>query len=241
MNKKTLLFAFFLTSCCTLNLFSQSCDPWITQAYKELYNRAPSSSECNIYNYNKGSWNGYDQLKGYIRKFNDALPKATKEVMPSLTGDPWIFKIYKELYNRQPNAWELNIQLYNKGSWSSYDNLKKYIQDYQQSSSNNGLSVATAPYNGNVLVGFYLTGQQVATNVVAPGGGNVVAAGGANVIAAGDAKVVAAGGANVVAPGGANIIVNSSMAGVRIGDKYVGQSGTTRVIPTSGSAAMIIK
>ena len=34
----------------------------------------------------------------------------------SLKGDPWIFNAYKDLYNRQPNAWELNIKNYNKGS-----------------------------------------------------------------------------------------------------------------------------
>lgn len=42
----------------------------------------------------------------------------------SLTGDPWIFQAYKELYARSPNAFELNINNYNLGSWNSYPELK---------------------------------------------------------------------------------------------------------------------
>ena len=32
-----------------------------------------------------------------------------------LKGDPWIFQVYKELWGRQPNSWELNMRNYNNG------------------------------------------------------------------------------------------------------------------------------
>ena len=80
---------------------------------------------------------------------------------------------------------------------------------------------------------FFINHQQVAVNVVAAGGGNVVAAGGAD--------VVAAGGANIVAAGGGNIQVNTSMAGVNFGGRYVTQSVGTKVIPISGKGAFLIR
>ena len=61
-----LFFAILLTSAVKAQT---RIDPWITMAYKELYNRKPSSTEVNIKNYNNGSWNSYDELKGYIRDY----------------------------------------------------------------------------------------------------------------------------------------------------------------------------
>lgn len=159
-------------------------------------------------------------------KLNDAsnfqvvkqLP-SIKESMPKLTGDPWIFQAYKDLYgaNRKPNAWELNIKNYNNGSWTSYEQLKQYVAKYQNMLMEQGIEMKSGGYNGNVLVAFFKLGKQVAVNVVAAGGGNVVAAGGANVVAAGGANVVAAGGANVVAAGGGNLVVNKSFAAAKPG------------------------
>lgn len=56
---------------CTLasNTKAQNCDPWITKIYKQFYGANPSSLDCNIRNYNNGSWNGYDQLKGLVRSY----------------------------------------------------------------------------------------------------------------------------------------------------------------------------
>jgi hypothetical protein len=143
------------------------------------------------------------------------------EAIPQLKGDPWIFQVYSEVYGRKPNAWELNIYNYNKGSWSSYEQLKGFIKDYQNYLSQNKIEIRTGGYNRNILVGFYKNGKQVAANVVAAGGGNVVAAGGANVVAAGGANVVAAGGANVVAAGGANLITAAaSLAAVKPGERF---------------------
>ena len=221
---------------------AQNCDPWIQQVYKQLYGRNATAEECNIKNYNNGSWNNYDELVRYIKSYNSKKTASAPAQMPALKGDPWIFQAYKELYNRQPNAWELNVNNYNSGSWKNYAELKSYIRDFESSISRQRLDIKTGPWaNNNVVVGFFINGQQVAVNVVAAGGGNVVAAGGANVVAAGGANVVAAGGGNVVAAGGGNILVNTNMAGVNFGGRYVTQSAGTRVVTTSGKGALIIK
>ena len=59
------------------NTHAQTCDPWIIQSYKQLYGRGPDQIECFISNYNNGSWNGYDQLKGLIRKYRGADTYST--------------------------------------------------------------------------------------------------------------------------------------------------------------------
>jgi hypothetical protein len=69
---RTKILSLFLsaTLCGTPGVNAQSCDPWIQKIYSELYGRAPSTTECHIYNYNNGSWNSYDQLKSYIVSYN---------------------------------------------------------------------------------------------------------------------------------------------------------------------------
>ncbi|TCJ12653.1 hypothetical protein EPD60_15420 [Flaviaesturariibacter flavus] len=67
---KLKLFLPVLASICFTAAHAQNCDPWIKQAYKELFGREPNGTECNIRNYNNGSWNSYDQLKGYIKTYN---------------------------------------------------------------------------------------------------------------------------------------------------------------------------
>jgi hypothetical protein len=152
----------------------------------------------------------------------------------TLKGDPWIFQVYKEVYHRQPSAWELNINNYNGGSWNNYGELRKYVQEYQASISRNGLTIVTKKIDDNkVLTGFIKEGKLLAANIVSPQGGNVVAAGGGN--------VVAAGGGNVVAAGGLNLQITSNTAGVGFGGKYTVQSAGTTVIPSSGKGALIIK
>lgn len=187
---------------------AQNCDPWIVSIYKSLYQRTPTAQECNIKNYNNGSWSSYQQLTDLIKSYqNKTKSSSTSSVTASITGDQWITQIYKELYNRQPNSWEYNINNYNNGSWNSYQQLKDFIQQFQKSLRDNGISIETAILNNNHnLVVFKKNGTNVGVNLLSNQGGYVVAAGGANVIAAGGGNVVSAGGGNVVAAGGANVV-----------------------------------
>jgi hypothetical protein len=151
-----------------------------------------------------------------------------------LKGDPWIFQVYKEVYGRQPTGWELNINNYNSGSWNNYAELKKYVQEFQTSLSNNRITIVNQKINDSkILTGFFQNGKLVAANVISPQGGNVIAVGGGNVITA--------GGANVVAPGGANMQISSRLAGVSFGGRYSVQSAGTTIIPASGKSALIIR
>ena len=230
MKTNVILSALFISLIFCTRLDAQSCDPWITKAYKELYQRNPTAAECNIKNYNNGSWNNYSELVNYIKAYSTKKNSAPSVV---LKGDPWIFRIYQELYNRKPNAWELNVTNYNKGSWSSYASLRNYIKDFQTSLKKNKLNIKTADGNGNVYVVFEKDGKPIAINLVSQNGGQV--------IAAGDGNVIAAGGGNVVAAGGLNLQITPNMAGVTFGDKFRTQSVGTTIIPSSGNGALIIR
>lgn len=171
-------------------------------------------------------------------------------------GDPWIFQVYKELYARQPSTWELNIHNYNDGSWNNYNELKKYVQDYQNNLKNQGVQVKEATLkNKNAVVGFYSGGQQVAINVIsndggsiiASGGGNVmahlVASGGGNLVASGGGNLVASGGGNLVASGGGNIAVSQQLKGAAFSNKasYKLTSSDAKPITTSGNGQLLFK
>lgn len=93
------------------------CDPWIQQAYQQLLKRSANAQECNIRNYNNGSWGSYAELLGYVAGYNKK-------------GDPWIYRAYWEMYQQLPEAADVNIYNYNHGTWHSYDELKRYIQSY---------------------------------------------------------------------------------------------------------------
>ena len=178
-------------------------DPWIIDIYKKLYNRAPNASELKVSNYNNGSWSSYQQLTELIKDYQNRLNSRTA---PAVAGDPWIIDIYKKVYGRSPNAAELRISNYNNGRWSSYEELKGYIQQYQNSLRANNIRRERpgAPGNGSGLGGNVIAPG--GANVVSPGGGNVVSPGGANVVSPGGANVVSPGGANVVSPGGGNVV-----------------------------------
>lgn len=249
---------------------AQSCDPWIVSIYKTLYQKAPSSEECNIKNYNNGSWSSYQQLTDLIKNYQSKIKssKSSTVINASITGDPWITAIYKELHNRQPNSWEYNIRNYNNGRWQSYQELKGYVNQFQKSLKDNGITIETAVLNNESnLVAFKKNGEPIAVNilsnkggnviaagggnVIAAGGGNVIAAGGGNVIAAGGGNVIAAGGGNVIAAGGGNVIaagggnltfqVDANLAGANFGSGYTVQSGAKLQIKTSGNGSLVIK
>lgn len=248
-----------------------NCDPWIVDIYKKELGREPNATECNIKNYNNGSWGSYDELKSYIKRYKGISAgqnnnTSTKYTPSEVSGDPWIKEIYQELYGRTPNAWEYNIQNYAEGKWKNREELKRAIQQYQSNIKKAGMFIDLYDLgNGRFVVDLKINGKSSAVslidgkggNVVAAGGANVVSAGGANVVAAGGANAVAAGGANVVAPGGANvvaagggnviapgggnIVVNTSAAGFTMGKMYGVNSGARKVIRTSGSGAIVIK
>src|SRR6476620_1219779 len=114
MRKLFLPFIFILTF--SVSTRAQGCDPWIMNAYKQLYNRNPTAEECNIRNYNNGSWTSYDELVRYVRSYNE---RRNQSSAPVASCDAWIINAYKQLYNRNPTAEECNIRNYNNGSWTS--------------------------------------------------------------------------------------------------------------------------
>lgn len=118
--KKNLSFLILFTLGVNFFAAAQNCDQWIVKAYQLLLNRTPSSQECNIKNYNNGSWSSYAELVGYVARYQGK-------------GDPWLFQAYYELYNKVPTGDELNLRNYNNGSWNNYAELKKYIQNFQSS------------------------------------------------------------------------------------------------------------
>ena len=252
-----------------------NCDPWIVQIYKQLYGRGPSAEECNIRNYNGGSWSSYEQLTGLVKNYvtskgggNNTTPN--NPVTVTLKGDPWIFQAYKEMYGRDPIAFELNKDLYNKGSWGSYEELKKYVREYnnamkqlasqiQSANLTNGMSLVSfggqavnrVDVNGGriiaaggekVLEALKKAGFSIdaSGNVVSAGGANAVAAGGANVVAAGGGNVVSAGGANVVAAGGANVVSAGGANVVSAGGANVVAAGGMNLTFRPGDAGLML-
>lgn len=271
MKLKSLILLFILCSFLAKNSNAQNCDPWIVQIYKELYNASPTAKECDIKNYNNGSWNSYNELKGYIKQYKmigtgQKINLTWKYTPSEVSGDQWITQIYNELYGRKPNAWEYNILNYNEGSWRSYDELKNLIRQYQSNVSSAGMFLDLYDLgNGRFVVDLKINGKSIAVNMIEGRGGNVVASGGANVISAGGANVVSAGGANVVSPGGANVVspgganvvssgggnvispgggnlvINPNAQGFRPGSIYRIQSGASRTIKTTGRGGIIIR
>jgi len=236
MKQKNLFFAlallFFATS-----LKAQNCDPWIVESYKLLYKRTPTATECNIRNYNNGSWGSKAELIGHIDAYNRYKSGNF------IKGDPWIFQAYYELYSRVPNPIELNINLYNGGSWNNYGQLKSYIQQYQSSLAQNNLKMVSGKVKEKDAVALVDNNNNVlAVSLVSPNGGQVISPGGANVIASGGGNVISPGGGNVISPGGANFTFNNNTAGLNIGAGYSTQStGVKRVIKTAGKGSIVVK
>lgn len=215
---------FFATS-----LKAQNCDPWIVDAYKLMYKRTPTATECNIKNYNNGSWRSKAELIGFIDAYNRNKPGSF------LKGDPWIFQAYYELYSRIPNPIELNVNLYNGGSWSDLGQLKGFISDYQKSLAQNDVTILAGKANGkDAALMIDKNKNLLAVSLVSPDGGLVIAPGGGNVIAA--------GGGNVVAAGGDNFNFNNDTAGLNITGGYSTLStGAKKVIKTAGKGTIVIR
>lgn len=115
----------------------------------------------------------------------------------TLTGDPWIFQAYKEMYNRQPNALEINIRNYNSGSWNNYGELKQYILQFQTSLLQSGITISTVFVKNVAVVGIRQNGQQVAVAALSLTGGQIVANDGATIVSGGAGNIVS-GGAGIL-------------------------------------------
>lgn len=260
----SILFMCSLLQCFTVSAQPAGCDPWIVAIYKELYQRNPSTEECNIKNYNNGSWSGYAQLKEYIKAYKSGPASLSAA---SVTGDPWITSIYRSIYQRQPNCWELNVNNYNGGSWGSYDELTKYIKDFQSNLQKNGITIETAMLSSEKsLVAFKKDGAYIAVNllsntngsIIAGGAGNIIAGGAGNIIAGGagnlitliSGKIIASGGGNIIAAanqiiagGAGNIMfkVGSALVGAFHGSQYSLQSGAKLQVAASGKSSLVFK
>ncbi len=234
MKIKLLLAGLVCLSFFSITAQAQQGDPWIHQAYKELFNRQPTAAELNINNYNRGTWSNYAELKNHVQNYQSSLKT------PALKGDPWIFQIYKELFNRNPNALELNIKNYNGGSWTNYADLKKYVQEFQSSLTQAGITVSTALVNNVAIVAIKQNGQQVAVAALSLNGGQIMAGDGAAIISGGAGNIISGGAGNLIGQDGAGITVNAAMGGISFGSSYTIQSENTRVVK-SGKGSLIIR
>ncbi len=140
---------------------------------------------------------------------------------------PWLFQAYKELYNRKPTAWEKNYELYNGGIWSTFSEIKGYIQQYQESTKKSGLSLSLINLNnGKSAVFFNQNGKLIAVDLIANDAGTLIASGAVNIVAAGIANVITSNNAN--------------LPGITIGSKNSIQSAGTKIIPMAGKVILII-
>lgn len=140
---------------------------------------------------------------------------------------PWLFQAYKELYIREPNAWEKNYALYNGGIWSTFSEIKGYIQQYQESMKKSGLSLSLIKVNNSKsAVFFYQNGKPIAVDLIANDAGTLIATGAVNFISAGFANIISTS--------------NGNLPGITIGSKNSLQSAGTKIIPVGGKVILII-
>lgn len=140
---------------------------------------------------------------------------------------PWVKQWYKAWQNREPTAWECNIQLY--GNFQTYNDLATKVLQYHDNLNKAGLSVQVVPFKNNQAIAiFNQNGRKVAANIITQDGGSIVAS----------------GGGNIIAQGGGNIIGNdgASLKGVTFGPSStrVSMAGG-QVIKISDNNALIIK
>ncbi len=232
MIRKMLLTLLLFSSVAIMTVSAQQGDPWIIQAYKELYSRQPTPSELNINNYNNGSWKSYPELKQYVSGYISSKAGVLK-------GDPWIFQSYSELYGRSPNALELNIKNYNGGTWANYAELKKYVSDFQTSLKQAGITLSTSVVKDVAVVGIFQNGKQIAAAALSTNAGQIIAASGAGIISGGAGNIIAGGAGNLLANDGASIAISTAMGGISFGSSYTLQSENNKVVK-SGKGALLI-
>jgi hypothetical protein len=211
----------------TPQLKAQTCDPWIVKAYDQLYGRTATAEECKIANYNGGKWNSYVELVGHIATYN------RNRAGNHLKGDPWIFMAYVELYNRAPYAFELNIKLYNNGSWNNYEELKKYVGETQASLQKAGAVVKQVTDGLGNFLNIIQRATKIAMSVVS-NSGDVKAKGG-------KAALEAVYEAIRKAAKSKGIEIKGTESGFAPSAKYVTLSGKQEVLATSGNGGILFE
>jgi hypothetical protein len=236
--RKIFLLVLFVSASFVSVLNAQAVDPWITKAYKDIYDKTPNAEESKIANYNNGTWSSYCELVSHIVTYNNSKSGS------HIKGDPWIFKAYCELYNRVPTRWEINIKNYNNGSWASYDELKKFIQEYFSSLKANNLEVKMAKPQGaksvtDLAVVFLIDGKIEAADLIGNDAGSLTALGGEELKAKGITKLIGMDGATLISDDGSTL---KSLAAVNFLGAYTVQSGDgSKTIKTSGKTTLVIK
>lgn len=126
-------------------------DPWINQAYNQLYHRAPSGSgatgECNIMNYGGGHWTTYQDLVNKVQAYRGApaaAPVASRPATPAMVA------VSYHIDNNLNVVDARNVIIARAGTYNLVNT------------------------NGSNIV------AQGGGNIVAQGGGNIVAQGGGN-------------------------------------------------------------
>jgi hypothetical protein len=152
----------------------------------------------------------------------------------NLTCDEGIFDAYKQLYNRPPFPFEGNKMLYNNGVWRNNQELKTYVQDFQNSLSNQRITLKTAFINqtNNSLVGLFLDGKQIAAQVISHNGGALIGNDGASIISDKSGGLIGQDGSSIAFKNMPQVSFGSSSS-------YKLQSG--KVIKTSGKGVLVIK
>jgi hypothetical protein len=240
MHKQTTMKQFILLAGLVIAMLTsvtaQSVDPWITKAYNEIYKRTPSTAEANIKNYNNGTWSSFPELVSYIVAYNN------KKAGAHIKGDPWVFQAYYEMYNRTPIEWELNIKNYNNGSWSNYDELKKFITEYQNALVINRLKVVMAKVKAatafaEMAAVFIQDGKVIAADLIGNDAGSILVVGGQALAAKGATALIGLDGVKLISDDGSTI---KSLQGVNFSGFGLQSEEGAKKIKTAGKTTLII-
>lgn len=145
--------------------------------------------------------------------------------------DPWIIQAYKEMYGRQPSAWELNINNYNLGSWNNYNELKKYIVEYHSSLRNDGYNAKTILLDKNQSATiFYQNGAAVAGALISNKAGSILGENGLGLISVDHARLIGMDHASLQKLAAVSFADVSTKFTQAAGIKYLKASGRGRLI-----------
>ena len=149
--------------------------------------------------------------------------------------DPWVTIAVQIVYGTA-NAARCVTQQYNKGQWSSFNQLVHAVADYKRKMSEEKLTFSPRWIVGTNRVVPALMDSNTGA-IVAAGAGNIVAAGGGNIVAAGGGNIIGNNGANLrpsrlIGPDGATLIGND--AGSIKSMKYDDYRNSAKVDLTTG-------